>query len=172
MKITNIEFKAKTTRLDELEKKLLNLDPEYIGLDAQIDTYFHVSQGRLKLREGNIENALIYYQRENLAGTKQSNVLLYKHNPDKSLKDILTNSNGVKIVVEKQRKIYRIENIKFHFDTIKELGTFVEVEAIDTIGIMGIEKLQEQCNHYINFLGITPADYISTSYSDLLFQQT
>jgi adenylate cyclase class 2 len=78
----NFEFKARTNNLDFLEKKLLELNPKYIGQDKQTDTYFNVAKGRLKLREGNIENALIYYERQNVANAKQSNVLLYQHQPD------------------------------------------------------------------------------------------
>src|SRR5665811_1853421 len=104
--ILNFEFKAKTTELDNLEKKLLELNPKLIGEDNQTDTYFNVTTGRLKLREGNIENSLIYYERQNTAGAKQSDVLLYRHNPDKTLKDILIKLHGIKVIVEKIRKIY------------------------------------------------------------------
>ena len=51
--------------------------------------------------------------------------------PDKTLKEILIKTLGIKAVVDKRRKIYFINNVKFHFDTVKDLGTFVEVEAID-----------------------------------------
>jgi len=170
MKILNYEFKARTNRLDELESKLLPLNPVFKGVDFQIDTYFNVSLGRLKLREGNIENSLIYYQREDFAGAKQSDVLMYKHNPDKALKEILTRSNGIKVVVEKQRKIYFVENVKFHFDTIAGLGTFAEVEAIDLTGDIGIERLKEQCAYYADLFEIGNDDYLSLSYSDLILE--
>ena len=130
MPILNFEFKAKATELDILEKKLLQLNPKFIGEDNQTDTYFNVSKGRLKLREGNIENSLIWYERENTAGAKQSDVLLYKHDPHKTLKDILIKLHGIKVIVTKKRRIYFIDNVKFHFDTIAELGTFIEVEAL------------------------------------------
>ncbi|MEJ7675352.1 MAG: hypothetical protein WKF59_22250 [Chitinophagaceae bacterium] len=102
MSILNFEFKAKTEDLEDLENKLLLFNPIYIGEDNQTDTYFNVTQGRLKLREGNIENALIYYERQNKAGAKQSDILLYKHNPDYSLKDILIKLHGIKVIVEKK----------------------------------------------------------------------
>jgi adenylate cyclase, class 2 len=171
MAILNFEFKARTNDLGEAEKKLLSLNPKFIGEDNQIDTYFTVDHGRLKLREGNIENALIHYERANTATAKQADVLLYKHDPDKNLKDILTKSLGVKVVVSKKRKIYFIDNVKFHFDIIKELGTFIEVEAIDTNIELGIEKLKEQCNKYAAFFNIKTEDYISLSYSDLLLEK-
>jgi len=168
MPITNFEFKAKAENVNDLENKLKQFNPEYIGEDNQIDTYFNVSTGRLKLREGNIENSLIYYERENTAGAKQSTILLYKHNPDKTLKDILIKVNGIKVIVNKKRKIYFINNVKFHFDVVEGLGNFVEVEAIDKTGEIGIEKLKEQCNQYSALFNIKQSDYIAVSYSDLL----
>lgn len=168
MSIQIIEFKAKVADINEHEAKLLLLKPLFIGVDEQTDTYFNVPTGRLKLREGNIENSLIYYERENLKGTKQSNVLLYKHLPDKTLKEILVKTHGVKTIVHKKRKIYFIDNVKFHFDTVDRLGSFIEVEAIDNTGTIGIEKLQEQCDHYAAYFGIQATDYVEFSYSDLL----
>ena len=66
MKIQNFQFKTKVDNLDKYEKKLRSLNPEFKRLDHQIDTYFNVSKGRLKLREGNIENSLINYDRAEL----------------------------------------------------------------------------------------------------------
>ena len=145
--------------------------PQYIGLDHQKDTYFNVPHGRLKLREGNIENALIHYQRTNTAGAKQSDVLLYQHQPDARLKAVLTAALGIKTIVDKNRKIYFIDNVKFHFDTVEGLGTFVEVEAIDKDSTIGIEKLKEQCAYYAHLFAIAENDYIAHSYSDLLLQK-
>jgi predicted adenylyl cyclase CyaB len=167
----NFEFKARTENLETDEKRLLQLNPKFIGTDKQTDTYFNIPIGRLKLREGNIENALIFYERTDIAGAKKSNVQLYQHKPDKSLKDILIKVHGIKVVINKVRKIYFIENVKFHFDTIKELGTFIEVEAIDNSGDIGIEKLKEQCKKYADFFKIKRADYISLSYSDLILKK-
>lgn len=164
----NFEFKARANNIEELEQLLATQKPLFVGEDKQTDTYFNVSHGRLKLREGNIENALIHYERTNAAAAKQSDVLLYQHTPDKSLKEILTKALGIKTVVDKRRRIYFIDNVKFHFDDVKELGTFVEVEAIDKDGNMGIEKLKHQCNQYIELFGIKEKDFIAESYSDLL----
>jgi len=168
MSILNIEFKAKTNKLTEQESLLQKHNPLFIGEDHQIDTYFNVQTGRLKLREGKIENALIHYEREDFAGAKSSHVLLYQHQPDKTLKEILIKTLGIKAVVDKKRKIYFINNVKFHFDTVEGLGTFVEVEAIDKDGSIGKEKLQAQCDEYAILLGITAEDFCSVSYSDMI----
>ena len=166
----NIEFKAKTENSFSLEEKLLSLNPIYIGEDHQKDTYYNVNIGRLKLREGNIENALIWYQREDIAGAKQSDILLYKHSPDEALKKILLKLHGIKIIVDKIRRIYFVENVKFHFDRVEGLGNFLEVEAIDSTGEIGIEKLKEQCDFYINFFDIKSNDFMKISYSDMMLE--
>ena len=76
MKRIIIEIKAVSSDLSGLRKKLDELNAEYKGVDHQIDTYFQVKEGRLKCRQGNIENTLIYYKRANQAGPKLSNVVL------------------------------------------------------------------------------------------------
>lgn len=167
----NYEFKAVASNIESLEQKLQTLNPLFIGQDHQMDTYFNTKTGRLKLREGNIENALIHYIRENTSSAKQSNVLLYKHKSDEMLKSILIAANGIKVIVDKIRRIYFVENVKFHFDKVKELGTFIEVEAIDKDGSIGIEKLKEQCDYYINFFNIHTTDFIEHSYSDMLLSK-
>jgi predicted adenylyl cyclase CyaB len=167
----NYEWKAKVTDVEKTEKKLSAFDPLFIGEDDQRDTYFNVPNGRLKLREGKIENALIHYNRSDVAGAKQSNVILYQHTPDLSLKDALTAAVGIKVVVQKRRRIYFVNNVKFHFDRVEELGTFAEVEAIDKDGSIGIDTLKQQCIYWADILGIRTEDYLSTSYSDMLLDK-
>ncbi len=171
MPILNIEFKASTNKLAALETLLQQHNPVFIGEDHQIDTYFNAPVGRLKLREGNIENALIHYERENTAGSKSSHVLLYQHQPDKTLKEILIKTLGIKAVVDKRRKIYFINNVKFHFDTVEGLGTFIEVEAIDKDGTIGKEKLQAQCDVYAALFNFDDADFCALSYSDMVLEK-
>ena len=168
MNILNVEIKAKCQNAAQIERILLANNAKFIGIDHQIDTYFNVSNGRLKLREGNIENHLIHYHRSNQEGPKASEVLLYKSDPTSNLKAILNNSLGIFVVVDKQRKIFFIDNVKFHIDNVTELGAFMEIEAIDTDGSIGQEKLEKQCAYFIKLLGIEEKDLVAVSYSDLL----
>lgn len=168
MNITNIEFKAKVSSIVEAEALLQNLDPVFKGLDHQVDTYFKVPNGRLKLGEGNIEHALIQYQRSNLAGAKESSVILYKHKPDPALKQILTMQFGVLKVVDKQRKIYFINHVKFHFDHVASLGEFMEVEVINENNQFTKEELETECKRWIGFFNILPEQFVESSYSDMV----
>ena len=170
MTILNIEIKAKSTNQEKIREILKSKNAHFKGIDHQIDTYFKVNTGRLKLREGNIENNLIYYKREDKEGPKQSDIILYKLDKNASSKQLLTKALGILIVVDKKREIYFIDNVKFHIDTVKNLGTFVEIEAIDENETIGKEKLLEQCEHYLELFQIPKENLISVSYSDLLLE--
>jgi len=171
MGFLNIEIKAHCSNPDRIEQILRDEKAEYKGLDHQIDTYFNTSNGRLKLREGDIENSLIFYERENISGPKKSQVQLYKTQPKSGLKEVLVHSLGTKVIVDKKRKIFFIKNIKFHIDLVEDLGSFVEIEAIDKHGTFGQTKLEAQCDRYIKKFAIDSDDLISVSYSDLLLKK-
>ena len=167
----NIEIKAYCQKQDNIRQILLEHKADYKGTDHQIDTYFKVPNGRLKLREGNIEVNLIHYHRDDQSGPKASHVHLYKPTQSEDLRAALTAALGIKVVADKQREIYFIDNVKFHLDQVKELGTFVEIEAIDFDGSIGESKLLEQCQYYMKLLAITDEDLIENSYSDLLLNR-
>lgn len=171
MAIINIEIKAHCAQPKTIKEILSKQQARYHGTDHQIDTYFKVPFGRLKLREGNIENALIHYCRPDKTGPKRSEVLLYDTQPQSNLKALLIKSLGVLTVVDKYRDIYFIDNVKFHLDAIDRLGTFLEIEAIDQKGNLGTIHLQEQCNFYLRLFDIQKRDLIDKSYSDLLLMK-
>ena len=168
----NIEIKARSNNQDFIREIFKSRHAEFRGVDHQIDTYFKVNSGRLKLREGNIENSLVHYHRKDKEGPKQSNVTFYKSADKSSLKEILIIALGVLVVVDKSREIFFIGNVKFHIDSVKDLGTFVEIEAIDPNGKIGKEKLLTQCNYYLDLFKIKKEDLISNSYSDLLLEKS
>ncbi|MFK7773270.1 MAG: class IV adenylate cyclase [Saprospiraceae bacterium] len=167
----NIEIKARCTNPISIKEILESRQATFKGVDHQVDTYFKVPNGRMKFREGNIENSLIHYDRPNQAGPKKSNYILYYPHSDSSLKQLLTQANGVLIIVDKLRSIYFIDNVKFHVDEVKDLGNFMEIEAVDSDGSIGEEKLLEQCQFYLDLLGIQEEDLIDNSYSDLLIHK-
>ncbi len=171
MNILNIEIKAWCNDPDYIEKILLLRNARFAGIDHQIDTYFHSPDGRLKLREGNIERSLIHYNRIEIKDLKKSEVLIYKPPGDTtSLKKILEKNLGIKVVVNKKRKIYFIDNVKFHLDTIDGLGSFVEIEAIDDTLQLGEEKLRAQCQMYMKLFKIRNSELIDRSYSDMILE--
>ncbi|HEV7735996.1 MAG TPA: class IV adenylate cyclase, partial [Chlamydiales bacterium] len=122
MAFLNVEIKARASHPGKIRDFLTKAKAEFRGVDEQTDTYFNVPTGRLKLREGNIETNLIFYERANHAGPKDSHFHLVKVADPASLKEMLTQSLGIKTIVKKSREIYYIGNVKFHIDEVPSLG--------------------------------------------------
>jgi adenylate cyclase class 2 len=168
----NIEIKAKCFHPEKVEAFLLANGARFVGLDHQKDTYFNVPSGRLKLRQGNIENSLIFYNRPDQTGPKQSDFLLSKVRDGVTEEQVLAKALGVKVVVEKNRKIFFIDNIKFHIDEVPGLGSFVEIEAGNLHDAsITIEQLHAQCARYMKAFEIAEGDLIDRSYSDMLLDK-
>ncbi|NBU35197.1 MAG: CYTH domain-containing protein [Bacteroidetes bacterium] len=164
-----IEMKARCSNPSKVRHLLLQQpNIQFIGVDSQVDTYFKIPSGRLKLREGNIENSLIYYDRENKKDAKKSDVTLYKSTEIASLKAVLVAALPILIVVEKKREIYFIDHIKFHIDTLTSLGSFLEIEVIDANDAMDISEMRQQCERYMKLLDIQKEDLMEHSYSEML----
>lgn len=172
MKHLNMEIKAYCSDADKIRDILNKKGSDFKGVDHQIDTYFKVNDGRLKLREGNIEKSLIFYQRQNQKNIKQSKIIVIPFSESEQIKDLLIKANGILTIVDKKREIYFIDNVKFHIDQVKNLGSFVEIEAIDEGGHTDAkEKLFKQCQKYLNLFEIASKDLIDCSYSDLILKK-
>ncbi len=171
MSFLNIEIKAYCPDPQAAEQYLLQAGARYAGLDTQVDTYFHVPDGRLKLRRGQIENNLIYYRRPDQEGPKASSFLLYPVQESEKLETILTASLGVKVVVEKRRKIFFLEHTKFHIDEVPGLGHFVEIEVSNLHHpTLSEAQMQDDCQNYMKALGIETHHLLCRSYSDMLLE--
>lgn len=165
-----IEIKARCNAIDTIRNSLIEQRADFKGKDHQIDTYFHVPKGRLKLREGDLETFLIQYNRPNQTNPKLSRVNLYRPEASEALKNVLIEALDVLVEVEKFREIYFIENVKFHLDWVPLLGNFVEIEAIDHTEDRTEDFLRNQCNYYMNLFEIKKEDLIEDSYSDLILR--
>ena len=169
----NVEIKARCGDAAGTLRRLEALGAVQQGVDEQRDTYFPAAEGRLKLREGGIENSLIHYVRADQEGPKDSWVTLHEVDPEKALglRQLLATALGITAEVEKRRHILWIDNVKFHVDEVVGLGSFVEIEAIDRTGEIGRSGLLEQCERYIGLLRIAETDLEPRSYSDLLIPE-
>ncbi|MEC4113476.1 class IV adenylate cyclase [Myroides pelagicus] len=168
MELKNIEFKASVDSILPLEDKLKRAQVTLEGIYTQVDTYYNVPIGRVKLREYGDYSSLIYYHRENQAGAKQSDVIYYKHEPNTALVAILEMQFGIKVKVAKTRKVYKPEeNISIHLDEVDGLGSFIEVEACNAGNDKTPEELQAQCDYYFQYFHLRTDQLIDQSYSDL-----
>lgn len=166
-----VEIKAVCRSHDPIREWLMKNNAEFRGVDHQIDTYFHCTFGRLKIREGEIENALIQYNRNNQAGPKKSEITLVPFEDGRQIIKALKKSLGVLTVVDKMREIYFVDHVKIHLDRVKRLGKFVEIEVIDCNDARSLTEMESTCHHYMDIFGISVQDLVEISYSDMMINQ-
>jgi adenylate cyclase class IV len=170
-KARNLEIKAIDPDPDATFAAALELGAHDHGVLRQRDTYFHAVQGRLKLREAPPQPAeLIAYARAERAGPKVS---LYRVVPVAdhiALSDALADSLGVRVVVEKVRRLLLWRNVRIHLDRVADLGDFVEIEAVAT-SPGGLEVERDRVEELCAALGIAEERLVALGYADLLVRQ-
>ena len=103
----NLEIKASYKNHIKLRKFLKKIKARYVGELHQIDTYFLVPSGRLKLREVNNQHfELLYYRRDEESNQRWSNYYSYKVANPRELKNFLSIFLTIIVVVNKKRSLY------------------------------------------------------------------
>jgi predicted adenylyl cyclase CyaB len=163
----NIELKARCEDLGKLRESCESLGAEGQEPERQIDTYFSVSHGRLKLRESSESGAeLIYYARGDVAGARESHYDLYQVEDPEGLKAILTKALSVSAVVTKRRETFVIGNVRIHLDKVQGLGGFVELQGtVDHSGELPL--VADEVQGVQRALGIDPQSLVKESYAAL-----
>ena len=168
----NIEIKAVCPNITLAKETAQKLHTEYVGILHQIDTYFNTQDGRLKLREiNNSEAQLIPYYKEYTKGPMKSMYSVLPSEDPKTLKHILDKTLGTLTVVDKKREVYLIDNIRVHLDYVKDLGEFIEFEAVYTNPI-DEEKEFEKVRKLKRTFNIQDDHLLDKSYIDYLLQRS
>ena len=157
-------IKARISSSSLFEHKLNQLRSTFLGVDQQTDTYFETTIGKLKLREGTIENLITHYERKAVQGAEKTTVFRYDVNPTKEDIEKLKSSHQQLGVIKKERKIYFLDHIKVHLDKLPNGEEFIELEAIDRLNQFTDEELKQQCLDLKNRLGISESEVMQTGY--------
>jgi predicted adenylyl cyclase CyaB len=167
----NVEIKARVADLEQLERATVRLADRGPEILRQVDVFFHAPRGRFKLRsfpEGHGE--LIFYQRPDLAGPKQSRYSIYQTADAEQLHGVLAATLGVAGTVRKERRLYLAGSTRIHLDRVEQLGSFVELEVVlqprqtEAEGVAVASELMRS-------LGIREEDLVQGAYFDLLHQR-
>ena len=167
----NIEIKACIGSLEAITAKVAALaDHGPIEL-SQDDTFFVCERGRLKLRAfSSTEGQLIFYQRPNQMGPKESFFVISPTAAPDALREALSLAYGQAGRVRKHRTVYRVGRTCVHLDSVEHLGHFLEVEVALSEGESPAAGVEEAHN-VLAALGIADAQLIAGAYVDLLAQQ-
>lgn len=167
----NIELKARISDYDAAEEAARRLaGPAPCARMRQVDTYFHVPEGRLKLREieGDGPRAeLIFYRRPDGSGPKRCDYEIAPAAEPARTKSLLAASLGVRTVVDKRRTVYIWRNVRIHLDRVEGLGAFIEFEAVMPEGAPDSEGELLLCRLMGEF-SLREEDLVGGSYCDLL----
>jgi predicted adenylyl cyclase CyaB len=169
--LRNIEIKTRVGDYKSVESLVANrAGPNPPLCLRQIDTYFNISEGRLKLREkmGEEEdNELIFYRRPDTPGPKISDYTIHAVAEPQKLKASLADRFGIKTVVFKRRKVFFVENARIHLDQVQGLGNFLEIEVVlsdDDQEAAGESLMRE----LMELFSIDPDSLLGCSYCDLM----
>jgi len=162
----NLEYKAKVRELKSLEGIFIDHGGVFVEMLYQTDTYFCVHKGRLKVREVTGKNPeLIFYERNETSADGMQSIYEIVRLSDLLIKDFLIEALGIKVVVEKERRLLKIKNARIHLDLVKDLGEFLEFEVVSEGDDVGdaelLERLKKLAKPYV-------LEEKNLSYSDLV----
>jgi predicted adenylyl cyclase CyaB len=164
----NIELKARLVDLDTARKVAGVISTKRLGPQHQIDTYFHCSHGRLKLRQiDGLRAELIWYSRADEADPKPSDYQLVPLSNPETLKAALAGALGVRAVVEKHREIFLYHTVRIHLDDVVGLGHFLELEAV-LGGQVDEPAARAMIDSLQRHFALSAADLLANSYGDMV----
>jgi len=138
---------------------------------CQDDTFFCCTNGRLKLRNFSpSEGELIFYQRPDSAGPKESFYVIAPISLPDVLRDVLRLSYGQVGRVRKRRLVFLAGRTRIHLDAVEGLGDFLELEICLSEG-ESTEDGVRVANELLNKLGISKEALVERAYADLLVEQ-
>src|SRR3954469_14387837 len=166
----NIEIKARVENVALLIPKVAELASEGPLEIAQDDTFFRCDNGRLKLRAfSNDSGELIFYQRVNQAGPKESFYIRSPTSAPETLRESLSMAYGQIGRVRKYRTLFLVGRTRVHLDRVEGLGHCLELEVVlvdDESAEQGIREASELMDQ----LGIQPEQLIEGACIDLLLK--
>jgi adenylate cyclase class IV len=138
------------------------------GTLSQLDTYFDVPRGRLKLREqAGSEAQLIAYERADDRGNAESRYRLVAVPDAAELKAALAGTLGVRVEVRKRRRLFLYEGVRIHLDEVEGLGRFIEFEGVATAD-RSADAFAPVFVDLRRRLAIEEDDLLAVGYSDLV----
>lgn len=173
----NLELKVQCppAALDAIQARVESLGCAPIQRLHQVDTYFTVNRGRLKLREirgardpSTIERAeLIAYARPSDDGSGWSSyqvVPIVAHAAPNLLGGLLMTHDQL-ARVDKIRHVAVVGHTRVHLDRVDGLGTFVELETV--ISNQTESEAADEHRTVIDLLGLARYSSVAGFYSDL-----
>ena len=138
------------------------------GVILQEDTFFTSKRGRLKLRRFSATHGeLIYYDRPDKPGPKQSRYVLSTTGDPDGLKKVLQEALGIEGIVRKKRHLFLVGQTRIHIDEVEGLGSFLELEVVIQEGQQP-EEGTAIATSLMEKLGVKKKNLVAGAYIDLI----
>lgn len=166
----NIEIKARVGDLDAAAEIARRLGASDSGAEEQIDWYFRVPRGRLKLRRSSrTGDQLVIYLRPDEPGPCRADYEVIPVRAAGRTRELFEKVFGIDVIVEKKRHLFVLENTRIHLDEVARLGTFLELEAVCAHGdSAALAAARERVERLLEAFGVVPDDLLAHSYRELL----
>ena len=167
----NIEIKARIADAAALAHNVASLADRGPVEILQDDTFFHCERGRLKLRTFSATaGELIFYQRMDQAGPKESVYVIAPTSAPDALREALMLAYGARGRVRKRRTLYMAGRTRIHLDEVESLGHFLELEVVLAEGEPAAAGVAV-AHALLRGLEIDPHQLVEGAYVDLLAQR-
>jgi predicted adenylyl cyclase CyaB len=164
----NVEIKARIPSVDLLlpvAAGFADRGPMEIWQD---DTFFACARGRLKLRAfSETEGELIFYQRPDVAGPKESSYIVSPTKSPDTLRAALSLAYGQIGRVRKHRTLFLVGRTRIHLDRVEGLGDFLELEVVLEQG-QSAQAGAAVAEELLIKLGISSEQLVKEAYVDLI----
>ena len=168
-----IEAKLKVESLTRIEQRLAELGAEFVAEQFQSDSHLDTSGAELlstdrclRLRRqvaGGAERCILTYKggRQDSNFKKRHEVETEINNADSMRRLLSALGYDEVLVVEKTRRLWRLDRCEVALDELPSLGCFVEIEGPDEKQIAGVQKR----------LGLSDLPHVAKSYAHLITEQ-
>jgi adenylate cyclase class IV len=164
----NVEIKARIESVEALTPRAAALADQGPIEIVQDDTFFGCPNGRLKLRAFSAtDGQLIFYQRPDQAGPKESFFLISPTSSPDTLREALTLAYGQAGRVRKHRTLFLAGRTRIHLDRVEDLGNFLELEVVMADGEPA-EAGVAVAHDLLDKLDVAPSQLVEGAYVDLL----
>lgn len=164
----NLEIKVPVKNLKKFIAIVEKEGGEKIYSSRQVDVYYKLKYGRLKVRNSSGEKSIIFYRRIEHGSERWSDFEVMKvENPEEWI-NFFDKFLIRLVVVDKHRTLYHFKNTRIHFDKVKGLGNFIELE---TKVVNGMQKARKEFQQMLELLKLNPEEQILNSYSDLILKK-
>lgn len=163
----NLEIKAPVADPAALRARVAAIGAGRRGEFRQVDTFYRVERGFLKLRviDGGA-GELIAYERPLVAGSRMSDYRLARVEEPAALAAVLDRALTRLVEVRKSRELWMYGGTRIHLDTVEGLGAFVELETEGNS--RSDDAMRAEHDEVIETLGLDRATFLPGTYAAML----